>query len=201
MLSFPDNVHKHIAEFIEPTKIECFIRMQQFAGCPQGTHSSLTIKECPHCSNIYSKSYVFILLKKGGCKKLFHKYIDIIREKITQDDTKLKSDYSYYNSPIVYIKDLFTLYYVNTKDRFTGPEPLLPWETNEYEEKYVIKGIKWALFHHLKNELYPVPNFYISMQNCRIKTVTTRAGYHDIVGAKNVNPLRAINKLYNKYCK
>ena len=213
MVNLPDlpkNVHKCIAEFIPSVKYECSIRLLQFTGCPShvldgaSAHNTST---CHYCKYVYTAkgSEVLVLLKKGGNKTLYHKYINIIRDKITHDATKLKADYSHFaSSP--QITKMEHLSYKKANDRFVGPEPLLHWETSEYDEKYIIKGVKWALFFYLKYEIHPIHHFSASTENKSIESFSgpnSRAPsrYYDVSGCAWMNPLKSVNKLYNRYCK
>ena len=93
----PDNVHKKISEFLQPTIYKCYIRLQQNGGCPNGIHEYIIEKECENCKNIYNNPKTFIYLKKGGNKKLFNKYIKIIKAKIKYNYFQLKGNYSHWS--------------------------------------------------------------------------------------------------------
>jgi len=64
----------------------------------------------------------------------------------------------------------------------------------------VISGIKWALFYALRVELNHIQGF--SEPSCieGEQTIYSSSAYYEVKGVKEINPLRAVNKLYNTYC-
>jgi len=198
----PDNVHKHIAQFLKGKDKTCIINLMQNAGCPKGYHSFEEINSCQNCSNIYKRSEVYILLKKGGDKTLFEEYVNAVKYKLTNKDLILKGDYSRWNiiGPPWKMGGLVSQIPDSLEQKFKGPVSLQPWETETYKIKYVFSGLYFALFYALREELHPIPNFYISVKPSHKSCVGSSSMYYEIIGKKNIkHPLSAVNKLYNKY--
>lgn len=205
IFDLPDNVHKHIAQFLKGKDKTCIINLMQNAGCPKGYHSFEEVDNCQNCSNIYKRSEVYILLKKGGDKTLFKEYVNAIKYKLTNKDLILKGNYSRWNiigpkGPPWKMKDLVSQISGSLEQKFRGPISLQPWEKETYEMKYVFSGLYFALFYALREELHPIPNFYISVKPSYKSCVGSTSLYYEIIGKKNIkNSLCAVNKLYYKY--
>lgn len=201
----PDNVHKHIAQFLKGKERNCSITLILNAGCPEGYHSFEEIGDCMNCIGVYSQTKTYILLKKGGDRKLFKKYIDTIKNKLTNNNLQLKGNYSQWSSigtkgPPWKMEDLIDPMTTSPEQRFIGPVALLPWEIGIYEIKYVFYGLYFALFYALIEELHPIPNFYTSGKISVKNTIRSSSPYFEIIGKKKIkHPLSAVNKLYNKY--
>ena len=201
---FPDNVHKHIAQFLKGKEIKCNITLIQNGGCPEGYHKVEEAYNCYNCSNIYNQNEIYILLKKGGNKVLFNYFVNKIKNKLTNKNQVLKGDYSRWKgigekgTPWK-MGDLLTNINIS-ENIFKGPVLLKPWENEIYEEKYIFSGLYYALFYSLIKELHPISNFDI-LGGLRTKCyVTTSSFYYDVIGTKYIkNQLCAVNKLYNKY--
>ena len=199
----PDNVHKHIAQFLKGKKRTCSITLMQNAGCPKGYHSYEG--DCLNCSGVYSQTETYILLKKGGNQKLFKEYIDTIKNKLTNNNLQLKGDYSQWSTigpkgPPWKMEDLIDQTPTSPEQRFIGPVSLQPWETEIYQTKYIFLGLHFALFYALREELHPITNFYISVIQAGKSTIRSSSPYFEIIGKKKIkHPSCAVNKLYNKY--
>jgi hypothetical protein len=196
----PDNVHKCIAGFLQLTEINCNIKIYMNAGCPENYHSFEESENCENCKNIYRDTKIYFALKKGGSNRLYNLYIDTIKKKIS-DNKELKLDYSNWYQfreigPPWFINDLFE----ENKKKFYGPVKLFEWE-HEYKKKYVLNGLHYSLFYSLKDELHPIPGFYISRTLRGESTIRTSCMIYDVIGKKYINKYSCINKLYNKYCK
>lgn len=201
----PDNVHKHIAQYLKGKDKTCSITLMQNAGCPKGYHYFEEVNNCQNCSYIYKRSEVYILLKKGGDKTLFEEYVNAVKYKLTNKDLILKGDYSRWNiigpkGPPWKMGDLVSQISGSLEQKFRGPISLQPWEKEIYEMKYVFVGLYFALFYALREELHPIPNFYISVKPSHKSSVGSASMYYEIIGKKNIkHHLSAVNKLYHQY--
>ena len=66
----PNNIHKRIAEYLQPTELKAMIVIYKYTGCKMKEHDYKI--PCKKCSNVYNPSKIFIYSKK------FKSYIDEI---------------------------------------------------------------------------------------------------------------------------
>ena len=199
----PQNVQKNIAEFLQPLKKSCSIRIQQNAGCPSGTHHRN--EKCENCANCTISNTVYILLKKGGDRKLFEKYVSLIKKDFDNTEGICKNNYSNwygYDSlgPPWKIKDLF-----NNSRKWIGLTKLCEWEQKDFECKYVFRGLHYAFFRFLLDEFECfnnyIPDYNVSQTNLNyIQTVKSTSLYVDVFYEEyKKNPLCLVNTIFLKY--
>ena len=202
---FPELVQKNIAEFLEPVKKSCTIRIQQNAGCIKGEHSSYTISDnCIYCSKRYNPGQIFFYLLKGGNKQLFKHWINKIKKDCMNDEYIIRhshngwvSNYSQYSKVYPKFKDLF-----NSKKLWVGKRKLFSWEKENYESKYILEGLHFSLFRDFVYNLPCLNSIIRSFHFHFQRTIESSSLYTDIFLQENKkNSLCSINKIFNKYCK
>ena len=203
IIILPELVQKNIAEFLEPVKKSCTIRIQQNAGCVQGEHSTYRITDsCSYCSKRYVPGQIFFYLKKGGDKYLFEKWINKIKKDCINDNYTIKHNSdtylrSFYLSTSPKFKDLF-----NNKKLWVGKTELFSWENEEFECKYTLEGLHFSLFRHFVYNLPCLDEFYDSFHFRWERTIDSSSSYIDVFIEENTkNPLCLTNTIFNKYCK
>lgn len=187
----PDNAHKVIAGFLQANKIKADIVIYQYAGCKINIHPRNN--NCMLCNSTYNPTKIFIFLKKGGNKWLFQDYINKISRIILNNNHILTQDYSNWSGNHTIMGDIFgqgTNCNITYDDKF--------YRTLDYDKKYIIKGVSFALFTKFVKEI-EIDNFLISDRNCE-STIKSTSFYYKIKGVKfTKNKLRLINKIYEKY--
>ncbi len=187
----PDNVHKIIAGFLPSNIIKADIVIYQYSGCKNNSHPRNN--NCMLCQWTYTPTKIFIFLKKGGNKILFQEYINKISKIILNNNHILTQDYSYWLGNYIIMEDLFCQG-VNCNITYDHNFH----QTLDYDEKYIIKGLAFALFTRFVKEI-EIDNFPISFRNHE-KTINSSSLYYNIKGIKSTkNKLRIINKVYEKY--
>jgi hypothetical protein len=199
----PELVQKNIAEFLEPIKKSCTIRIQQNAGCIKGEHSTYRITDrCSYCSKRYVPGQIFFYLKKGGDKHLFEKWINKIKKDCINDNYNIKHNSdgyfrSFYLSTQPKFKDLF-----NEKKMWLGKTELFSWENEDFECKYTLEGLHFSLFRDFVYNLSCLDEIYDSYHFRWERTIDSASIYTDVFIEENIkNPLYSVNKIFNKYCK
>ena len=199
----PELVQSKIAEFLEPIKKSCTIRIQQNAGCIKGEHSTFRITDrCSYCSKRYSPGQIFFYLKKGGNKQLFeHWMIKLMKDCINDDYTiKHNSDGYFRNFHLQTdpkFKDLF-----NDKKLWVGKTELFSWEKEEFVCKYTLEGLHFSLFRDFVYNLPCLDDIYSSFNFHWERTIDSASIYTDVFIEENKrNPLCSVNKIFNQYCK
>lgn len=199
----PHNVQKNIAEFLKPIHKSCHIRIQQNAGCPHGTHHRTEI--CDNCRNYTNSNTVSILLKKGGDRKAFEKYVSLIKKDFDNKEGICKNNYNDWHGydslgPPWKIKHLF-----DGSRKWNGLTKLCKWEQKDFECKYVFTGLHYAFFRFLLDEFEHfnkyIPNYNVSRPNLDYtQTVISSSLYVDVFYEEyKKNPLCLVNKIFFKY--
>jgi len=199
----PQNVQKNIAEFLEPVKKSCSIRIQQNAGCIEAGHSRYRVYDnCSYCSKRYVPGQVFFYLKKGGDKDLFEKWMVKIKKDCVNDNRIIK-----YNNN-TYLRDLYLSTQPKFKDLFNdkkmwiGKTELFSWENEDFDCKYTLEGLHFSLFRDFVYNLPCLDEFDDSFHFSWEKTIDSSSSYTDIFIEENTkNPLCLTNVIFNKYCK
>jgi hypothetical protein len=195
----PDNINRIIAEFLPAKTIKTNIIIYQYSGCEKNIHSYN--EKCYLCKSVYNPTKIFLYLKKDGNKKLFQEYINKISEIILDPNHILTQDYSRWSGNNIIMSDIFgqgtdSVGNIAIDDTFhqTGTNK----ELQLYQEKYVIKGVHFALFNNFVKEL-KIDGFYSSKPYYN-QTNRSTSWYYEIKGIKSrKNKLRVINKIYEKY--
>ena len=195
----PDNINRIIAEFLPAKTIKADIIIYQYSGCKKNIHPRNN--DCMLCKSIYNPTKIFIFLKKGGNKKLFQEYISKISEIILDPNHILTQDYSRWSGNNIIMSDIFgqgteSVGNIAIDDTFHQSDTNK--ELQLYQEKYMIKGVYFALFNNFVKEL-KIDGFYISKHYYN-QTNRSTSWYYEIKGIKSrKNKLRVINKIYERY--
>ena len=189
----PDNVHKIIAEYLQPIEFQGTIVIYKYTGCKIKEHD-YTIS-CDKCENAYNPSKIFIYSKKKSNPILMNYYINQLKTKL-YSNCKLKYSYNKWSPYIFYkINDLFIQGYNSPN---IHQSTLSKNEKKEYDTKYIIYGVITSLFNNFVREL-DIDNFKIKNIGNE-NTVYSISRYYEIEGKKSFkNPLCVLNKLYYKY--
>ena len=199
----PELVQKNIAEFLEPVKKSCIIRIQQNAGCIKGEHNTYRVTDnCLYCSKRYVPGQIFFYLKKGGDKHLFEKWMVKIKKDCINDDYVIKhnSDVyfrNFYLNTEPKFKDLF-----NDKKLWVGKTELFSWENEDFDCKYTLEGLHFSVFRHFVYNLPCLDEIYGCFHFRWERTIDSASIYTDIFIEENTkNPLCLTNTIFNQYCK
>ena len=202
-IDLPELVQKNIAEFLEPVKKSCTIRIQQNAGCIEAGHSRYRVTDnCLYCSKRYVPGQIFFYLKKGGDKDLFEKWMVKIKKDCVNDNRIIKCNNNTYLRDLYLneetkFKDLF-----NDKKMWIGKTELFSWENEDFDCKYTLEGLHFSVFRHFVYNLPCLDEFYDSFHFSWEKTIDSSSSYTDIFIEENTkNPLCLTNTIFNRYCK
>ena len=189
----PDNIHKRIAEYLQPIELKAMIVIYKYTGCKIKKHD-YTIP-CENCENAYNPSKIYIYSKKKSNPILTNYYINQLKKKI-YSNSQLKYPCTRWLPHIFYnISDLF-IQGCDTPN--IKQDMLLKDEQKEYDSKYVIYGVISSLFNNFVKEL-DIDNFKIKNIGDE-NTVYSISRYYEIEGKKTFkNRLCVLNKLYYKY--
>tara|TARA_B100001093_G_scaffold111548_1_gene103941 strand:- start:233 stop:847 length:615 start_codon:yes stop_codon:yes gene_type:complete len=191
--NLPNNVHKTIAEYLQPIELEAMIVIYKYTGCKMKEHHYKT--PCEKCDNVYNPSKIFIYSKKNSNPILTKYYINKLKTKL-YSNCNLKYPCTKWLPHIFYkMNDLFVQGETNPNIQ---QDILSKDEKKEYDTKYIIYGVITSLFNNFVKEL-DIDNFKIKNIGDE-KTVYSISRYYEIEGKKSFkNPLCVLNKLYYKY--
>ena len=102
----PDNIHKRIAEYLQPIELKAMIVIYKYTGCKIKKHD-YTIP-CENCENAYNPSKIYIYSKKKSNPILTNYYINQLKKKI-YSNSQLK--YPYIGGYLIYFITLVIYLY------------------------------------------------------------------------------------------
>lgn len=175
---FSDDIFSVIASHVPAEKIEgCRIRFRQFAGCENYNKKNESYSEhrskCNKCKN-YTKNTRIFIINEYGSNILFTEYINYIKKKLLEDkDSLIKT---YFNDRIK--KGISYIEKINDK-------------------KYILHGVKFALFISFFNKLNPKKSYKITYDST-IPSTSLNIVY-DIDDKIVRSKLRCVSKIFNQF--
>ena len=183
-LYLTENIQKYIAQFLTPEELTIKVNISQNAGCDHGSHNFDLWKNCENCNNFYEKSEIFVSVEKNTNHHFFQQYISELSKIIYDYDRPLKSRYSLWGDHFFKFRDLFKY----------DPEI-----SKIDDNRFIIKGLKWLLFHLFLNEISDIRYFKVGAIKIK-QTVLTSCYFTQVLGLKKrKNILCLINKNFYKY--
>jgi len=198
-IHFPDNVLRNIAGFLQPIENNIQIKIEQYTGCDQGSHSYEN--ECILCKSAYEEPKIYFYLLKNSDKKLFKNFMEKVKT-ITLDPTfPLKSNLDQWDifrpagTPYWMMTHLFDKH---NKIRFKKIDVV---NKKLYDEKYAMSEAPcFALFSTYIREIIKNVPYNIKLRHFT-PTVHSASIYYVLKYEfpYQKNSLAITNKIFQKY--